>query len=111
MPMRVAGKPAGDSGQVRLAQAGGLPGRVAVARPSGDSRRGGLRAPETRAGNAGAGPGHPGWPEGPGHPGWPEGPGHPGWPEGPGYPGRAEGRRCPDALRWAQGQGAVQTWW
>jgi hypothetical protein len=94
MSMRVAGKPAGDSGQVRLAQSGGLLGRVVVASPPGDSRWGGLRAPETQARNAGARQGHPGRPE-----------------EGPGHPGRAEGQRHPDALRWAQGQGAAQTQW
>lgn len=98
MPIRVVGRPAGGSEQVRLVQAGGLPGRAAVAPLPDGSWWGGLRAPTARAWSAAqvAGRGHP--------------QGHPEALRRAERQGRlealrqAERQRHPDALRQVKGQ-------
>lgn len=105
VPMRVVGRPAGGSEQVRLAQAGGLPGRAAVALLPDDSWWDGLRAPNARV-----------WTEaqagGQGHlRGQPEALRQA---ERQGHPAalrQAERQRHPDALRQVKGQMLEGTGW
>jgi hypothetical protein len=99
MPMRVVGRPAGDSEQVRLAQAGGLSGRAAVAPPPDDSWWGGLRAPTAQAWAAGQAEGQ-GQREAPGQA---ERQGH------PDAPRQAERQRHPDAPRQVEGRVVEET--